>query len=168
MTSAWSYINFIFFPQWTREIEGKHIPIYIVGDPAYPLLDWLIKGYVENANATPEQIHFNFKLSSARMIIEMAFGQLKGRWRCLGKKNESDITFIPPLVTACCALHNFCIEHGDLFNRRFLDLPQAFAQFEDAIERLPFVDGEPWVLEDAGIDLPTPREMRDALAAYLN
>ncbi|XP_071492455.1 uncharacterized protein [Diadema antillarum] len=156
------------FPLLTKDIEGCNVPAYIVGDPAYPLLQWLMKGYPDTGNLTRQQRTFNYKLSSARIIIECAFGQLKGRWRCLGKKNESNIQFIPHLVSACCALHNFCIEHGDLFNSRYLDLPRAFADFEDPVEHLPLNIADPWNPEDADILLPTPSDMRQALTAHLS
>ena len=43
------------FPNWTRRIGGVNVPLIILGDPAYPLLPWLIKPYIENSSSTPEE-----------------------------------------------------------------------------------------------------------------
>lgn len=53
------------------------VPYIIIGDPAYPLLPWLIKGYP--GAVTVEQDSFNVYLNSARVVVEMAFGRLRGR-----------------------------------------------------------------------------------------
>ena len=52
--------------------------------------------------------------------MECAFGRLKGRWRSLLKRNDTDVSFLPTLVTACCVLHNLCEVHGDSFNNDWL------------------------------------------------
>jgi hypothetical protein len=57
-----------------------------MGDPAYPLLPRLIKGYTETARLSPEEESFNVHLSSSRVCVEIAFGRLKARWRCLLKR----------------------------------------------------------------------------------
>ena len=52
----------------------------IVGDPAYPPLDWMLKGWMKSPRLTPEQETFNVYLSSLRVGVEQAFGTLKSRW----------------------------------------------------------------------------------------
>lgn len=49
------------------------------------------------------------------MTVECAFGRLKGRWRCLGKRLDVDISTVPTIISACCTLHNLCEKHGEAY-----------------------------------------------------
>ncbi|XP_061730693.1 uncharacterized protein LOC133535159 isoform X2 [Nerophis ophidion] len=95
-------------PKEPREISRTTVNLFLLGDPAYPLLDWLIKDYVRSPNMTPEQESFNAYLSSARTTVEIAFGRLKSRWKVLLQRSDFHYTFTPHVVATCCALHNFC------------------------------------------------------------
>ncbi|CAH2318916.1 Hypothetical predicted protein [Pelobates cultripes] len=67
--------------------------------------DWQ-KLKADNGRLTPEQQTYNKKTSRAWVVVENAFGRLKGRWRCLMKRNDSDIALVKSMVLTCCALHN--------------------------------------------------------------
>ena len=108
------------FPDCKKVISGTEIPIVILGDPAYPLLPWLMKPYLDNGHLSREQRTFNYRLSRARVVVEDAYGRLKGRWRCLSKRNDADVSDLPELVAACCVLHNICEIHGENFNEDWL------------------------------------------------
>jgi hypothetical protein len=72
-----------------------------------------MKPYTLTGVLTEAQKKYNHKLSSLRVIVEQAFGMLKGRWRCLQDTLNEDVSRIPTTIIACCVLHNICKETGD-------------------------------------------------------
>uniref|UniRef100_A0A1Y1LTG0 DDE Tnp4 domain-containing protein n=1 Tax=Photinus pyralis TaxID=7054 RepID=A0A1Y1LTG0_PHOPY len=100
-----------------RRITENDLPLnnhFLVGDSAYPsTLPWLITPYKDNGKLTSEQRTFNYRHSSTRVIVENAFGLLKGRFRRLRCFEHKDIKFIVKCVIAACTLHNICIDAGE-------------------------------------------------------
>uniref|UniRef100_A0A673B144 DDE Tnp4 domain-containing protein n=1 Tax=Sphaeramia orbicularis TaxID=375764 RepID=A0A673B144_9TELE len=100
-------------PPWTECFEDGNVSLVILGDAAYPLLPWLMKPFPESRGVTPDQVNFNDCLSQARMVVERAFGRLKGRWRRLLKLQDSHISLVSQVTSACCVLHNFCEDQNE-------------------------------------------------------
>ena len=101
-------------PDWKRVINGVEVPLLILGDPAYPLLPWLQKAFPATGTLTEQQRHFNYRQSRARMVVENAFGRLKGRWRCLLKRMDYyKIKHATDVIASCIVLHNVCEARGD-------------------------------------------------------
>ena len=105
---------------WKKSTCGTDVPLVILGDPAYPLLPWLMKPFVDHGGLTGQQKTFNYSLSHARIVAKNAIGRLKGHWRCLLKRNDTIIEDLPTVISACCVLHNPCEVHRDCFNREWL------------------------------------------------
>ena len=76
-----------------------------------------------NSVLTKEQRNFNYRLSRARIVIEGAFGQLKGRWRVPLRKCERTTQTVKIMALAVIALHNMCIEMADVGQKNW-DLPK--------------------------------------------
>ena len=53
------------------------------------------------------------------MMVENAFGRLKGRWRGLMKRCDMTISEVPTIVAACCVLHNICEMNKDGYDERW-------------------------------------------------
>jgi len=102
-------------PNWTRTINGVNVPLLILGDPAYPLKPWMMKPYPDTGHLTAAERHFNYRQSRARMVVENAFGRLKGLWHCLLKRMDYyDIEHTTNAVASCVVLHNICEQLGDV------------------------------------------------------
>ena len=107
-------------PTSTRRIGDVNVSLFMLGDSAYPLMTWLMKPFPHNSSLSTEQKTYNYRICRARIVVENAYGRLKGRWRRLLKKNEMHINNIPTVIAACCVLHNMCEIHGETFNDSWL------------------------------------------------
>ncbi|CAM4559424.1 unnamed protein product [Lepidochelys olivacea] len=74
-----------YFPDQKITVGDVEMPIVIPGNPAYPLMSWLMKPYTGTLDSSQEQ--FNYRLSKCR--IECVFGCLKAR--VLGRLGEEDM-----------------------------------------------------------------------------
>ena len=72
----------------------------MLGDPVYPLLQWLMKAFPDNGRLSQQEKHFNYRLSRARVVVEHSYGRLKGRWRYLLRRLDVATSDVPKLVAA--------------------------------------------------------------------
>ncbi len=68
------------FQEPVFQIDGCNIKPYLVGDAGYTFEPFMIVPY-PGKNLPPHQDRFNFWQSSTRIVVEGAFGRLKGRFR---------------------------------------------------------------------------------------
>ena len=93
-------------PRQIIEEEGP-IPVFVIGDPAYPLMPYLMKEYAAGGSNRQEQ-YFGYRLCSARNVVECSFGRLKARFACLKRAMDINIDDLPFVIYSCFVLHNFC------------------------------------------------------------
>ncbi|CAM4587029.1 unnamed protein product [Lepidochelys kempii] len=103
----------IYFPEQKITVGDVEMPIVILGDTAYPLMPWLMKPYTGTLDSS--KALFNYRLSKCRMVVECAFGHLKGRWRSLLTDSDLSETNIPIVIAACCVCHNLCESKGEMY-----------------------------------------------------
>ena len=104
-------------PQIGKDIGGVTVSPLILGDLAFRFKPWLMKPFI-NAVFTPVRSNFNYCLSRACMVVECAYGQLKGCWKILLRKCESTPVELRSACLACIVLHSICISHGESLNRK--------------------------------------------------
>lgn len=111
---------------------------FLLGDSAYQNYSWLVTPFKDRGNLTELQHRFNFIHSSTRMVVENAFGLLKGRFRRLLHFTEhKDLERINKIIISACVLHNLCIQRYDLWNvcenaeNTNQDVPSQFEEEEE-------------------------------------
>lgn len=85
-----------------------HQDYHVVADGAYPLREWLMTPYRDNGHLSERQRNFNNKLSANRVVIERAFGLLKGRFRRLNFI-DAEVKTAVQIIMCAAILHNICI-----------------------------------------------------------
>lgn len=124
-------------PQDIFKFEDTHMKYMLLGDAAYGLLEQLLTPFRSPPQGPKES--FNVYHSSGRIVVEQAFGRLKGRFRCLLKRLDVHISFVPLIVATCCALHNFLEMNNETFNQQWMkyveEAQTLFPQPEVATDR---------------------------------
>lgn len=133
--------------------SGNSIPQYILGDPCYPLLPWLLTPYSsKNGDLSSSEMEFNEVHCKGMDLVGTAFTKVKKRWKLVGKKwKEQCIEAFPFVIVACCLLHNFLIKCSEV-------LPEENAEGSKEREFGKF-EGE---------DSESGKRIRDALASHLS
>jgi hypothetical protein len=100
-----------------RWLEALPNDNFIGADNAYPLSQKILVPFNKVDLAGEEQHRaFNYYISQLRVRIEMAFGQLTTKWRCLRNALKYSTPRNAQVIIVCMKLHNFCIrmqQHDD-------------------------------------------------------
>jgi hypothetical protein len=86
--------------------------LYLVGDSAYALRSYLLTPY-DDASKGSEEDSFNFFLSSKRIYVECAFGEIDRRWGIFWKPLEGSLYNHKYTIDSALRLHNFIVEHRE-------------------------------------------------------
>ena len=102
-------------------------PYHLLGDSAYPNISWILTPFRNNQQLTNQMTRYNTAHSSCRILIEQAFGMLKGRFRRLKYLEQNKMNIICYTVCTACVLHNVCIWQQDLDEiQEILQVPVAY------------------------------------------
>ena len=86
--------------------------IYLVGDSAYALRNYLLTPY-DNAKPDTSEDDFNFYLSSNRIYVECAFGEIDRRWGIFWKPLSGLLVNHKYVIDSGLRLHNFIVDYRE-------------------------------------------------------
>ena len=69
-------------PPRPRQINGTDVPLVILGDPAYPLLPWLMKPLPDNGRLNDGQKHLTTGRAGQGWSLKMLLGDLRDAGGC--------------------------------------------------------------------------------------
>ncbi|XP_060095227.1 uncharacterized protein LOC132572328 [Heteronotia binoei] len=143
-----------FGPNAIMDMEGEQVKPVILGDPAYPLLPWLMTPYSGHLDTSKQR--FNDTLNCCRTVVEYAFERLRGRWRCLLSRLDVRERYAPRVIVACCILHNICEAKGEPLQEGWEEVVRSVSRSYQQPERQPVY-----------VSNPHAREIRDLFSTYL-
>ena len=91
--------------QLPNDTKETHVPHVLLGDEAFPLRCDMMRPFARNT-LTNERRIFNYRLSRARKVVEMAFGILANQWRIFHQRIYLHPDNVTTVVKATVLLHN--------------------------------------------------------------
>ena len=108
---------------WTTSSSGQNaanlVPpgLHLLGDAGYTLTNHLLIPYTIFDGMPGDEKKYNYLHSRSRIVVERAYGFLKGRWRILKRiLNMKTPQSCARTLVAAMVLHNLTIECGDRVN----------------------------------------------------
>jgi hypothetical protein len=108
---------------WTMSSLGQNASAlvppsrHLLGDAGYTLTNHLLIPYTIYDGMPGDEKTYNYLHSRSRIVVERAFGFLKGRWRILKRTlNMKTPESCARTIVAAMVLHNLTIECGDEVN----------------------------------------------------
>lgn len=120
-----SVLDSALFKMGMKTIEGVAVGPVLLADQAFPLQCNLMKPFPHPGFPGSPSEAFNYRLSSARRVVENAFGRMKARFCMVHKGLECDIGNVNTVVRAACVLHNVCESMSDHCDASWLDAVRA-------------------------------------------
>ncbi|GAB6021949.1 hypothetical protein CHUAL_014176 [Chamberlinius hualienensis] len=109
-TRLYKKVKHGFLPESDLYLNNQCIPYHLIGDGAYPLLEWIMKPFTGHNLGEKEQ-NFNHHLSIARITVEHAFCRLRSQWKRLTKRCDCKLENTINMIISCVVLHNMCEKH---------------------------------------------------------
>jgi len=92
----------------------KDTEYHVLGDAGYKILHYLLVPYEITSVMSRADATYNYKHSKTRIVVEMAIGLLKGRFRRLKSAiNQKDSDSVVKVIVAAFVLHNLLIDVYD-------------------------------------------------------
>lgn len=90
---------------------------HLLGDSTCPIRDHLVIPFAASTvNLSESEQFFNTKFCQTHMKIKQTFGMLRNRFRQLHYLDFNSIEMLSKFLTACCILHNICIDRQDFYD----------------------------------------------------
>ena len=122
--------------------------LYIVGDSAYALRGFMLCPHDNTSPCTPED-SFNFFLSSQRIHVECAFGEIDRRWGIFWKPLAGTLEEHRFTIDSCFRLHNLIVNFREKMRSEGRELNEELdmAELNNASENFNLRNP----LEDLGV-----------------
>lgn len=126
---------------------GPDIPFHLIGDDGFGLNPRLIKPYSRNLDA--KKTIFNYRLSRARQVVEVAFGILANRFRVLHNRVHAKVENATLAVETCVLLHNFISSRRPMIHQQEVDKAKRHYSLIESIPELSRPRGDQYALTNA-------------------